>query len=102
MARAGLAGVNETMLSLANSALGVASSPAHRFRSAVDMSRFAPFADGARSNDPTNYAYTFVSYYPYGSALALALDLSLRERSGGTITLESTPGRGSTFSASRL
>jgi predicted metalloprotease with PDZ domain len=88
MARAGLAGADETMLSLANSALGVASSPAHRFRSAVEMSQLAPFTDAARSNDPTNYGYTFINYYPYGSALALALDLSLRERSGGKITLD--------------
>ena len=88
MARAGLAGAEQTMLSLANSALGVASSPAHRFRSAVEMSQLAPFTDAARSNDPTNYGYTFINYYPYGSALALALDLSLRERSGGKITLD--------------
>ena len=88
MARAGLAAADQTMLSLANSALSVASSPAHRFRSAVEMSQMAPFTDAARSNDPTNFAYTFINYYPYGSALALALDLSLRERSGGRITLD--------------
>jgi predicted metalloprotease with PDZ domain len=88
MARAGLASAEQTMLSLANSALGVASSPAHQFRSAVEMSQLAPFTDAARSNDPTNYGYTLINYYPYGSALALALDLSLRERSNGKITLD--------------
>ena len=88
MARAGLAPAEQTMLSLANSALSVASSPAHRFRSAVEMSQMAPFTDAARANDPTNYAYTFINYYPYGSALALALDLSLRERSAGKLTLD--------------
>ena len=88
MARAGLASPNQTMLSLANSALGVAASPAHRFRSAVEMSQLAPFTDAARANDPTNYAYTFVNYYPYGAALALALDFSLRDRTGGSVTLD--------------
>jgi predicted metalloprotease with PDZ domain len=88
MARAGLAAADQTMLSLADSALSVASSPAHRFRSAVEMSQMAPFTDAARANDPTNYSYTFVNYYPYGSALALALDLSLRERSAGKLSLD--------------
>src|SRR6188768_1830268 len=69
MARAGLSAGEQTLLSLANSALGVASSPAHRFRSAVEMSQLAPFTDAARSNDPTNYGYTFINYYPYGSSL---------------------------------
>ena len=88
MARAGLSAGEQTLLSLANSALGVASSPAHRFRSAVEMSEMAPFTDGARANDPTNFGYSFINYYPYGSALALALDLSLRQRSDGKVTLD--------------
>jgi predicted metalloprotease with PDZ domain len=88
MARAGLASADQTLLSLANSALSVAASPAHRFRSAVEMSQMAPFTDAARANDPTNFAYSFINYYPYGSALALALDLSLRERSAGKVTLD--------------
>ena len=88
MARAGLAPAEQTLLDLASSALGVASSPAHQFRSAVEMSQMAPFTDAARANDPTNFGYSFINYYPYGSALALALDLSLRHRSGGKVTLD--------------
>jgi predicted metalloprotease with PDZ domain len=88
MGRAGLSTTENTVLSLANSALSVAASPAYRFRSAVDMSRMAPFTDAARANDPTNFAYAFNNYYPLGAALALALDLSLRERSGGKVTLD--------------
>jgi predicted metalloprotease with PDZ domain len=88
MARAGLAGGAQTMLSLAGSALTVATSPAHQFRSAVEMSQMAPFTDAARSNDPTNFSYTFINYYPYGAALALALDLGLRHRSGGKVSLD--------------
>ena len=88
MARAGLSAADRTMLTLADSALSVASSPAHRFRSAVEMSQMAAFTDAARANDPTNFAYSFINYYPYGSALALALDLSLRDRSSGKLTLD--------------
>jgi predicted metalloprotease with PDZ domain len=88
MARAGLSSAEQTLLSLVNSALNVASSPAHGFRSAVEMSQMAPFTDGARSSDPTNFGYSVINYYPYGSAIALALDLSLRQRSGGQVTLD--------------
>jgi predicted metalloprotease with PDZ domain len=38
--------------------------------------------------DPTNWENTFVSYYTYGAAIGLGLDLTLRERSGGAITLD--------------
>ena len=88
MARAGLASLESTITSLANSALQVATSPAHRFRSAVEMSGMAPFSDAARSVDPTNFSYAFANYYPHGAALALALDLELRARSGGTLSLD--------------
>ena len=44
------------------------------------MSYQAPFVDAARSVDPVNRGNTFISYYTYGSALGLALDLSLREK----------------------
>ena len=52
------------------------------------MSQLAPFTDAARAVDNTNFSTTFISYYTYGSAIALALDLSLRDRSNGTISLD--------------
>jgi predicted metalloprotease with PDZ domain len=88
MARAGLTPPDQTMRSLANSALNVAVSPGHRFRSLVEMSQLAPFSDAARSVDPTNFSYAFINYYPYGSAIALALDLELRQRSKGRLSLD--------------
>ena len=48
----------------------------------------APFTDAARSIDPTNHSTTFISYYTYGAAIALAMDLSLRDRSAGKVTLD--------------
>ena len=57
-------------------------------RSAVQMSEYAPFADRAVSVDKTDSERSYVSYYQHGHALALALDLSLRGRSGGRRSLD--------------
>lgn len=88
MGRAGLRPAEQTLLGLANSALGVATHPARQFRSAVQMSQHAPYSDAARSVDATNFSYAFISYYTYGSALALAMDLELRIRSNGATSLD--------------
>ena len=66
----------------------VRESPAHLVRSAEEMSRMAPFIDGGRTVDRTNWANTVTSYYPFGGAIALALDLSLRGRSESRVTLD--------------
>jgi predicted metalloprotease with PDZ domain len=88
MGRAGLEDRHQTVADLARAATTVLNSPARRFRSAVAMSQMAPFTDAARSIDPNNHSIAFISYYTYGSAIALALDLSLRDRSAGKITLD--------------
>ncbi len=88
MARAGLADRNETASMLARSANAVVNGAGRQFRSAVGMSQLAPFTDAARSVDRTNFSTTFISYYTYGSAVALALDLSLRDRSNGKLSLD--------------
>jgi len=44
------------------------------------MSQEATFVDAAAAIDPSNRANTFLSYYTYGEALGLALDLTLRGR----------------------
>ncbi|MCC7008118.1 MAG: M61 family metallopeptidase [Acidobacteria bacterium] len=59
-----------------------------RVRSVIEMSEYAPFADAAVSNDMTDQARSFISYYTFGAAIALGLDLSLREWSRGTISLD--------------
>ena len=45
---------------------------------ATEMSRKSVFTDAGVSIDANNYANVFTSYYPYGGAIALALDLKLR------------------------
>ncbi len=57
--------------------------PGRRFFSPMEMSLQAPFVDAATAIDPTNQANTFLSYYPWGSAVALGLDLELRGRFEG-------------------
>jgi len=52
---------------------------AKRF-SPAEMSRDAVFVDAGVSIDRTNYPNMFSSYYPYGGAIALALDLTLRSK----------------------
>jgi predicted metalloprotease with PDZ domain len=63
-------------------------SPGRQIRSAVEMSRLAPFVDAAASIDRTAWPNLFISYYTYGSAIALGLDLSLRDRTDGKLTLD--------------
>jgi len=48
----------------------------------------APFIDGGRTVDRTNWSNTVVSYYPFGAAIALAMDLSLRDRTDNRLSLD--------------
>lgn len=56
----------------------VLNSPAREFRSPVQMSQYALFTDAGVANDQTNFSNNFISYYNYGSVIALGLDLTLR------------------------
>jgi predicted metalloprotease with PDZ domain len=88
LGRAGLADPQRTIDAFAQSANAVVNESGRQFRSAVEMSRMAPFVDAARSVDRTNFRTTFISYYTYGAAVALGLDLSLRDRTDGKVTLD--------------
>ncbi len=72
-----------------NAAVSVINTPGRAVRSPVQMSEYAPFADGAGTFvDATDSSRTFLSYYAYGAGIALALDFSLREMSGGRQSLD--------------
>ncbi len=86
--RAGLWSLEETLADLAQTINTVAFSSGRQVRSAEQMSQQAPFIDAARSVDRTNRSSTFISYYRWGAAIGLGLDLTLRERSGGAVTLD--------------
>lgn len=88
MHRAGLSQLSDTLAAFGSAINTVVNSPARQLRSAVEMSRMAPFVDAARSIDETNFEISFISYYTWGSAIGLALDLSLRDLSDGRVTLD--------------
>jgi predicted metalloprotease with PDZ domain len=86
--RAGLQSSDSLLGDFAGIINAVTLGPGRQIRSAVDMSRLAPFVDAAVSLDRTAWSNLFISYYTYGSAIALGLDLTLRDRSSGSVTLD--------------
>ena len=88
MRRAGLTPFENTLASFASTINAVTLGPGRRIRSAADMSQLAPFVDAASSIDRTNWDNTFISYYTFGAALGLALDVSLRDQSTSQRTLD--------------
>jgi predicted metalloprotease with PDZ domain len=85
--RAGIFDLDQYAEGLGGMLNGVLVSPGRSFFSPVEMSMQAPFVDAAVSIDPTNRANTFISYYTWGAALGLGLDLMLRTRFPG-VTLD--------------
>jgi predicted metalloprotease with PDZ domain len=86
--RSGLATVRAFAQDMGEALDLVVNSPGRSLRSAVEMSQMAPFVDRAVSSDRTNFANTFISYYTWGQVIGLALDLTLRDRSEGRVTLD--------------
>ena len=86
--RAGLADLQDLSRALTEFVETAAVAPGRAVRSAEEMSRMAPFVDGGTTVDRTNWPNSVTSYYPLGGAIALALDLTLRGRSGSEITLD--------------
>jgi len=88
LTRAGLMSLDAFAREMADAINVVALGPGRRIRSAEDMSALAPFADRAASVDRTNYDNTFISYYTWGEVIGLGLDLSLRDRTDGRVSLD--------------
>ena len=86
--RAGLTRVEEFAQTLGSAIDAVTVSPGRQIRTAEEMSQMAPFVDAAAAIDRTDFDNTFISYYTWGEAIALGLDLTLRERSAGKLTLD--------------
>ncbi|HEX6007015.1 MAG TPA: hypothetical protein VFY80_03575 [Burkholderiales bacterium] len=76
--RAGLTSLDDYARALSGVVNTVLTAPGRQYFSPVEMSMQAPFVDAAASIDPHNRTNTFISYYTYGAALALGLDLLLR------------------------
>jgi len=59
--------------------------PGAQLYSPVQNSELAVFTDAGVAVDKTNFPNIFSSYYPYGAAIALALDLELRSHYNKTL-----------------
>lgn len=81
--RAKLASLDEFAGDMNRAVNVVLTAPGRKVHNVVEMSRLAPFVDAAKAVDPNNFANTFISYYFYGQALALGIDLEIRQRFPG-------------------
>lgn len=88
MRRAGLTTLRAFLQDLGGAIDVVLTSPARSLRSAVEMSQLAPFVDRASNGDRTDFDNTFISYYTWGSVIGMGLDLTLRDRTDGRVTLD--------------
>jgi predicted metalloprotease with PDZ domain len=86
--RSGLTTLADYANALGGTINAVTLSPGRSVRTAEEMSQFAPFVDAAVAIDRTSFDNTFISYYTWGAAIGLGLDLTLRDRSDSTVTLD--------------
>ena len=86
--RAGLITLDAMLERFSNVINTVALSPGRRLNSVVEMSRMAPFTDAATAIDRTNFGNTFISYYIWGEAIGIGLDLALREHTSNRVSLD--------------
>lgn len=77
--RAGVSNIDAFLANVGGQFNAVLNSPARGYGDPQEMSLRAPFVDAAASIDPNN-PNIFVSYYTWGAALGLSLDLTLRDR----------------------
>ena len=78
--RAGLTTVEQYATAISGGLSFVINAPGRQYFTPIEMSMQAPFVDAAMAVDPTNRSNTFISYYTWGSVIALNLDLTLRSR----------------------
>ena len=81
--RAGLMADSNYARNLQGNVDVVTNAPGRRFFNALEMAKQAPFVDAATAIDPNNRGNTFISYYTYGAAIGLGLDLTIRQRFPG-------------------
>lgn len=85
--RAGESTVAEYLDDVGGTLSAVINAPGRQMGSPQSMSLLSTLVDRAAANNPDNFANDYISYYPYGEVIALALDLTLRSRFQG-LTLD--------------
>jgi predicted metalloprotease with PDZ domain len=81
--RAGISSIERFTRGMGFALSAVLTAPGRQVFNVVEMSRQAPFVDAAAAIDPVNRSNNFISYYTYGQALALGIDLTIRTRFPG-------------------
>lgn len=85
LARAGLNTPQRFISTVTNLINTKSNTPGATYYSPVQASNHAVFVDASVSIDKNNYSNMFTSYYTYGAAVALALDLELQTRYSKTL-----------------
>jgi predicted metalloprotease with PDZ domain len=85
MRRAGLTPDSIFNLQMASLVNAKENTPGGKYYTPLENSQRAVFVDAGVSVDRTNYPNMFTSYYSHGGALALALDMELRDRPGKSL-----------------
>lgn len=85
MRRAGLTPDSLFNLQMASLVNAKENTPGGKYFTPIENSQRAVFVDAGVSVDKTNYPNMFTSYYSHGGALALALDMKLRELPGKSL-----------------
>jgi predicted metalloprotease with PDZ domain len=81
--RAGISSIDRFARGMGFAVSTVLTAPGRKVFNVIDMSRQAPFVDAAAAIDPVNRGNNFISYYTYGQALALGIDLTIRTQFPG-------------------
>lgn len=85
MKRTGLMSETDFYQAMAGLVNGKENTPGGQYYTPIENSQRAVFVDAGVAVDRTNYPNMFTSYYTHGAALALALDLQLRQQPGKTL-----------------
>lgn len=78
LTRSGLKTIESSVQAFNGMVNSILNTPGAKNFSPIEASRYAVFADAGVAIDQTNKGNIFLSYYTYGAATALALDLRLR------------------------
>jgi predicted metalloprotease with PDZ domain len=91
--RAGLWDDRKFLNREADTIRNIENAPGSKLMSAEDSSMSAPFIDDAPHAQSTNLENTSISYYPKGELIGMVLDLLLRGRTKGKVSLDAVMRR---------
>lgn len=88
MRRAGLWSIDRFLQRQSQTITGIENAPGSKLMSADESSLSAPFIDRAAHVQETNLPNTAISYYPKGELIGMVLDLLIRGKTAGRVSLD--------------